>query len=162
MAEWKINKPIGECSGTGQEIAFGEEYIGTLVETEEGLERRDFSLSYWEQEKTQVYCFWRSRLPHPEEKKKVFIDDAMLMAFFDRLAGEEDQQRVNFRFVLAMILMRKRRLKYDATENREGVEVWRLKVTGEKRSVEVKNPHLGQEEIEQLSLQIGDVLNADL
>lgn len=162
MAEWEIHKPLGQCSGNGQTIEFGDEYIGALVETDEGLQRRDYSLAYWDEQQPGVYCFWRTKLPHPEEKKKVFIDDSMLMAFFDRLAGEEASDRINFRFVLAMILMRKRRLKYDATKIEGEQEIWRLKVTGEKRMVEVVNPHLGEEEIDQLSGQIGEVLNADL
>jgi hypothetical protein len=162
MAEWEIHKPLGQCSGSGQAIDFGNEYVGALVETEEGLARRDYHLDFWDREKPTVFCYWRTKLPHPEQKKKVFVDDGMLMAFFDRLAGEEAPDRLNFRFVLALILMRKRRLKYDGTTVQGDREVWRLKVTGEQRMVEVTNPHLGEEEIEQLSAQIGEVLNADL
>ena len=162
MAEWEIHKPLGQCSGYGLAIDFGDEYIGALVESDEGLIRRDYSLAYWGREKPKGFCFWRTKLPHPEQKKKVFVDDGMLMAFFDRLADEQATDRVNFRFVLALILMRKRRLKYDGTRMQGDCEVWRLKVTGEQRLVEVVNPHLGEEEIEQLSLQIGEVLNADL
>jgi len=67
-----------------------------------------------------------------------------------------------FRFVLALILMRKRRLKYEGTKMQGDQEIWQLKVTGEKRVVDVLNPQLGEEQIEQLSGQIGEVLNADL
>jgi hypothetical protein len=162
MAEWNIHKPLGACSGSGQEIEPGEEYIGALVETDQGLERRDFCLALWEQEPPQVFCFWRSRLPHAEQKRQVFVDDEMLVAFFNRLADETDSERLQFRFVLALILMRKRRLKYEGTKMQDGQEIWLLKVTGEKRTVEVLNPHLGEEQIEQLSGQIGEVLNADL
>lgn len=162
MAEWNIHKPLGSCSGNGQEIEPGEDYIGALVDTEEGLERRDFCRAFWEQEQPEVFCYWRSRLPQAEQKKQLFVDDEMLVAFFNRLADEVDPERIQFRFVLALILMRKRRLKYDGTKMQDGQEIWQLKVTGEKRVVEVLNPHLGEEQIEQLSGQIGDVLNADL
>jgi len=37
MAEWDINRPLGECCGSGQKIEAGQEYFGALVETEEGL-----------------------------------------------------------------------------------------------------------------------------
>ena len=112
MANWDVYKPLGECSGSGQQMEFGDEYFGALLETEEGLQRRDFSVAYWEKEKPEVFCFWKTRLPHPEQKKKVFVDDEMLMAFFERLTDETEAERLNFRFVLALILMRKRRLKY--------------------------------------------------
>lgn len=133
MADWVINKPLGECCGTGRKIEPGEEYFGALVESEQGLERRDFSAEYWEDAKPQVFCFWRSRLASPDEKKELFVSDEMLMAFFERLANETDTEKLNFRFVLALVLMRKRRLKYDATRMDEGREIWSLRVVGEKK-----------------------------
>ncbi len=162
MDEWEINKPLGQCCGTGRKIEYGEEYFGALVEIDEGLQRRDFCADYWESEKPNVFCYWRSRLPHPDQKKQIFVDDEMLMAFFERLENETGQEKVNFRFVLALILMRKRRLKYDATRVENGKEIWRLRIVGEKEIVEVINPHLDEEQVEQLSSQIGQILQTDL
>ncbi len=162
MGEWEINKPLGQCYGTGRKIEHGEEYFGALVEIDEGLERRDFCADYWESEKPNVFCYWRSKLPHPDQKKQIFVDDEMLMAFFERLEKETGQEKVNFRFVLALILMRKRRLKYDATRVENGKEIWRLRIVGEKEIVEVINPQLDEEQVEQLSSQIGQILQTDL
>jgi len=162
MSEWEVDKPLGQCCGTGRKIEYGEEYFGALVEIDEGLQRRDFCADYWESEKPNVFCYWRSRLPHPDQKKQIFVDDEMLMAFFERLENETGQEKVNFRFVLALILMRKRRLKYDATRVENGKEIWRLRIVGGKAIVEVINPHLDEEQVEQLSSQIGQILQTDL
>lgn len=162
MADWEINRPLGVCSGSGRKIEYGEDYFGALVETEQGLERRDFSPEFWQQAKPGVFCFWKSRLSAPGQKKELFVDDEMLMAFFGRLAGETDPDKVSFRFVLALVLMRKRRLKYEGTKMEDGREVWQLRVAGEKEIVDVANPHLDEEKIEQLSSQIGQILQTDL
>ena len=162
MGEWEIDKPLGQCYGTNRTIEAGEEYVSTLIETEQGLERRDFCLDYWNSEKPEVFCYWKTRLPAPNEKKQIFVDDEMLMAFFERLAEETEQEKVNFRFALALILMRKRVLKYDATKVEDGREIWRLRVVGENERAEVVNPHLDEEQIGQLSSQIGQILQADL
>ncbi len=161
MADWEIHKPLGLCSGTGREIEVGQEYFAALVEGPEGLERRDFTAEYWESQRPEVYCFWKARLPEPNQKKKLFVNDEMLMSFFERLTEETEAERLNFRFVLGMILMRKRKLKYESTEIREGQEFWRLRVTGEKRFVEVLNPHLDEAQINQLTEQIGEILHSD-
>ena len=124
MDEWEINKPLGLCSGTGRKIEASEEYFGALVETEEGLQRRDFCADYWESGKPDVFCYWRSKLP-----------------------------------------LRKRRLKYDANRIEDGREIWRLRLVGGEpagRRIEVVNPHLDEEQIEQLSSQIGQILQMDL
>jgi len=47
MGDWEIKRPLGECSGSGRKIENGQEYYGALVETEQGLERRDFSVGFW-------------------------------------------------------------------------------------------------------------------
>jgi hypothetical protein len=162
MADWEIKRPLGECSGSGRKIETGQEYYGALVETEQGLERRDFSVEFWESAKPGVFCFWKTRLAAADQKKDIFVDDEMLMAFFERLANETEQDKINFRFVLALVLMRKRRLKYDATKQEVGREIWRLRVTGDTQIVEVVNPHLSEEQIEQLSSQIGQILQMDM
>jgi uncharacterized protein (DUF2267 family) len=160
--EWEIEKPVGNCSGTGRKIEYGEEYFGALVETEQGLARRDFCADYWQSQKPEVFCYWKTKLPQPGQKKAQFIDDDMLMAFFNRLAEETEQEKINFRFVLALILMRKRRLKYDSSEIQNDKENWRLRITGDKEIVTVLNPHLDEEQIEQLSSQISEILQTDL
>ena len=162
MDEWEINRPLGQCCGSGKKIKYGEEYFGALVETQQGLQRRDFCVDYWEKEKPNVFCYWKTKLPHPDQKKQIFVDDQMLMAFFERLAGETDQQKINFRFVLALVLMRRRRLKYDSSRTETGKEIWCLRIVGDKQTVDVVNPHLDEEQIKQLSSQIGEILKTDL
>ena len=162
MDEWEIDKPLGQCWGSGKKIKSGEEYFGALVETEGELQRRDFCADYWQTEKPEVFCYWKTKLPSGDEKKQIFVDDEMLMAFFERLEREIEQEKINFRFVLALVLMRKRRLKYDSSETQAGREIWRLRVVGGKESVEVINPHLDEEQIEQLSSQLSQILQVNL
>jgi len=165
MSEWEVDKPLGQCYGTGRKIEPGEEYFGALIEIEEGLQRRDYCADYWESEKPNVFCYWKSKLLRPDEKKKIFVDDNMLMAFFERLENETEQEKVNFRFVLALILMRKRLLKYDETRDEDDKEIWRLRIVGDKSTdnrVEVINPHLDEEQVQQLSSQIGQILHTDV
>ncbi|MFA6187066.1 MAG: hypothetical protein WC770_07650 [Phycisphaerae bacterium] len=163
MADWEIKRPLGVCGGTEKAIAPGEEYIATLVETEQGLQRRDYCLEYWGSNKPAVYCYWKSTMPVGEQKKKLFIDDDMLMAFFERLADETDEEKLNFRFVLMLILMRKRILKYDSSAAVEGKEVWTLRITGRGGEMaKVVNPHLAEDKIEQLSGQLGQILQVEL
>ena len=162
MDEWEIDKPLGQCSGTGKKIEPGQEYFAALVETPEGLQRRDFCADYWQQQKPEVFCYWKTKLPEPGRKKQLFVDDQMLMAFFDRLAAESDQEKINFRFVLTLILMRKRLLKYDSSRTEDDKEIWRLRIVGDKEFVEVVNPHLDEGQIEQLSSQLSEILQVDL
>ena len=162
MAEWEIEKSLGQCYGTGQKFEVGSEYFAALVETDQGFERRDYSIEYWQAEKPPVYCYWKTKLPDAGQKKKLFVDDDMLMTFFQRLAEETDPERINFRFIVTLVLMRKRRLKYNSSRIEDSIEVWTMRVTGQDRNVEVVNPNLTEDKIEQLSSQISQILQVDL
>lgn len=163
MADWEIKKPSGRCAGSGEPIPVGQEFYAALVETEQGLQRQDFSVQYWQTHQPAVYCYWKTRMPEPNQKKRLLVDEQMLMAFFDRLAEETEPQKVQFRFVLMLILMRKRRLKYESSRiNANGQEVWTLRVVGQDRTAEVINPHLSDEQIQNLSEQMSQILQVDL
>ena len=159
MADWSIRKPDGQCCGTGQQIEPGEYFYAALVKTDEGLIRCDYCRQYWQEKKPDVFCYWKTRLPDPDQKKQIFIDDEMLMAFFEKLEKDTEQEKINFRFVLALILMRKRRLKYSSSRTDDGTEIWNMTIAGEnKRQVEVINPELDEDQIQQLTSQIGKVM----
>ena len=162
MAEWEIEKTLGRCYGTGEQFKVGREYFAALVETDEGFQRRDYSVEYWREEKPSVYCYWKTKMPDAGQKRKLFVDDEMLMTFFERLAEETDQERINFRFIITLVLMRKRRLKYKSSRIEDGQEVWTLRVTAQDRTVEAVNPNLTEDKIEQLSCQISQILQVDL
>jgi hypothetical protein len=162
MDEWVIDKPLGQCYTTGRAIEPGQEYYATLVQTEQGFARRDFCADYWNEHKPQVFCHWKTKLPSPDQKKHLFIDDDMLLAFFDRLAAETEQEKINFRFVLALVLMRRRRLKYDSSKVDDGKDIWRLRITGTQDFVEVVNPNLDESQVAQLTTHIGQILQVEL
>jgi len=164
MADWEIQKTLGRCWETDTEFEPGTEYYATLVDTDEGMQRRDYSLDYWQEHKPGVFCFWKTKMVAEEEKKKrnIFVDDDMLMTFFDRLAEETDPEKVSFRFVLMLVLMRKRILKYKSAAVEDGTEKWLLRVTGRDREVQVVDPKLTEDKIEQLTAQVGVILQVDL
>jgi hypothetical protein len=86
----------------------------------------------------------------------------MLMAFFDRLGTETEQEKINFRFVLTLVLMRRRRLKYDSSRTEDRKDIWRLRITGTQDFVEMVNPNLGESQVAQLTTQIGQILRVEL
>jgi hypothetical protein len=128
------------------------------------MERRDYSIEYWQEHKPEVFCFWKTKMAAEEDKKKknLFVDDDMLMTFFERLTEETDPEKVSFRFVLMLVLMRKRILKYKSSTVEGDSEKWLLRVTGQDREVEVVDPKLTEDKIEQLTAQMGVILQVDL
>ena len=160
--DWQVEHPTGRCAITGRELEEGEEYYAVLFEDGESFRRADYSVDGWDGPPEGSYCHFRTRIPIKEKKKQLLVDNAVLANFFVRLADEEDPSRVRFRFVLALILMRKRIVRYDTSETRDGQEYWRLTMPSEKSTHEVVNPRLTDDQIEDVSRQISAILHGDM
>ena len=162
MADWNVAKTAGVCSVSGRQLEESEEFYCALFDTPEGFERRDFAAEHWTGPPEEAYCFWKSKIPPKEKKKQTFVDDEVLVQFFQRLSDEKDSVKENFRFVLALILMRKRILKYEATIRDGADEVWRMRLVKEQSAHEVRNPRLDDGQITEVSAQLGQILHSDM
>jgi hypothetical protein len=187
---YDIERPTGQCAFTGRTLEPDEQYIAALVEDGDHLKRLDICQQAWDQGKRpdDLFSYWKATVPQPQEKKKLFVDDAVLMNLLERLAAADQPQRIAFRFVLTLIMMRKKLLRYDRTDKRpvdapeppegpEGqqvVEEWwvltpKLDLSkgplgkwDDSRKLEVLDPHLDETGIRAVTDQLSQILQAEL
>lgn len=117
---FQIGRGSGVCAASGRTLRPGDEFVATLVERPESeeLDRLDFGLEEWEAGQRpagRVFAFWRGMVCPPEARRRALIDDEALLELFEQLAGQNEPRRVAFRFVLALILIRKRILACEQT-----------------------------------------------
>lgn len=168
MPDWEIANSTGRCAASGRELAEGEAFYAVLFDRGESFERLDYAEENWTSTPDGAFCVWRSRVPAREEPKRRFVDDDVLMDFFERLDRESEESKIQFRFVLALILMRKRILKYLHEEDVDGGAWWIMRVMGrfksdddERNTRRVLDPEMDEEQIEQVSRQLGIILTGD-
>lgn len=161
MRDWEVERGCGVCAVTGRTLAEGEEYYAALFEEGESFVRRDTCVDAWTGPPPGAFCFFKSRVPRKEHRRRLLIDDEGLLAFFQRLAQEREPIRVQFRFVLALILMRKRLLKYESSKTRDGVETWTMLMPRDQARHAVVNPGLTDDQIEGVSRELTAILHGD-
>ncbi len=164
---YDVARPHGICSISGKPILPDAKFMAALRETAVAFERLDISLDCWDNfDRQNVIAFWKTTMPHAEAKKKLFVDDEVLANLFERLADTTEPAKLNFRFVLGLILMRKRILIYDNTLRDESVnpsrEIWIVRLKGRDAQLEMLNPHLTEEQVQDVSKQLGEILNEEL
>ena len=160
--EWEISRATGRCVTTGRELAEGEFYYTALFETAEGFERKDYSMEGWSGPPEGTFCHWKTRMPVRGKKAaSIAVDNSLLVNLFCRLEEDSSEMRQNFRFVLALLLMRKRLLRLDRTTHQDEREYWQMRLTGEQSLHQVLNPNLTTAEIERLSAQLTAILSGD-
>lgn len=166
--EFNIARAAGRCVACDRALEPKEPYMAVVVDGDQQLQRLDWCLSCWNADGREPienpFGQWRGQMPEPTEKKKVFVDDDLLVNFFHRLASETEPARVNFRFVLTLILMRKRVLTYERTvAGADGAQTWVLKQRGRPgETFEVTDPVLSADEIAELSEQLSEILQGEL
>jgi hypothetical protein len=147
MNEYQIQPSTRHCAVTGRELQPGEKCFTVLLDDGGTLVRRDYSADAWQGPPEGAFSFWAGRVANPEVRRKAVIDDDLLLDCFRRLDGEADPGRVRFRYVVALLLMRRRRLKFEEArrEGRQEVLVLRCMRTGTRHPV--VNPGLTEEEM---------------
>ena len=162
MPDFDVQRTTGRCAVSGRELAEGDEFYAVLFDRGDAFERADYSVACWSGPPAGTYCFWKARIPQRQKKPRLFVDDEVLRNFFQRLADEDEPVKVQFRFMLALILMRKRLLKYEQTVREGGTEVWLMRLRGEERQHKVINPQLGEDQLEAVGQQVGAILHEDV
>lgn len=159
MSDWSISRGDQKCVACSRDFAVKEEYFSALYDEDRQFVRRDYCPQCWDaQDKAKVYSFWKTRVPEKEETRKV-VDDEIVMNFFMRLQGETDATKVNFRYVLALLLMRKKILKLDDIRYDDRGEALIMKHREEGTEFVVYNPQLSEEQITQVTDEVGQILN---
>ena len=210
---YEIQRSNGTCAATERVMEPGEAMYAALCElTDEeqrlldearkagktdksfsaadalGMKRVDVTQTAWDEgyRPPLMFSFWKSTVPEPNEKKKTFVDDAVLMSILLKLGDTEDAGKLAFRHVVSLILLRKKLLRYDGVQVREVVQTddtgetetveqdwWQFTPKkdvkkghfgkwDEDKAFEVLDPKLDESQIVAVTEQLGEVLEADL
>ncbi|HMB95225.1 MAG TPA: hypothetical protein VKK61_04225, partial [Tepidisphaeraceae bacterium] len=161
---YDVSRAGGKCHITGNVIEPGSKFMAALRETPIGLERLDISLEAWQTfDRKDVLAFWQSVMPSPQQvNKKLFVDDQVLCELFERLASAEEPAKLNFRFVLGLILMRKRMIVYENTRHADEKEIWQVRFRGREDLLDLINPRLNEQQVMEVSQQLGEILNEEI
>jgi len=204
---YDIQRPSGVCAATGRELTPGETYYVVLVDppeeeraatppedapkkrpenpgtlSEPPLIRIDLSKESWESgfRPPHLFGYWRTLVPEPNEKKKLLVGNAAIQDLLINLAEVQEPKQLAFRYVLALILLRKKLLRHDGIDRREDpdgdgpVQDWwrfttKLDINkghfgkwNDDLTLQVLDPHIDAKQITGVTEQLGQVLELDL
>jgi hypothetical protein len=147
MLDYQIQPNTRRCSVTGRELQPGEQVYSVLLDEAGKFVRKDYSGEAWQGPPQGAFSFWVGRVAANDKKRRPPIDDEVLLDCFQRLEGQLEPERVKFRFVLGLLLMRRRRFKFEETKKEDGEEVLYLRCAQTGAHHRVVNPNLTEEEM---------------
>lgn len=155
--DWEIDRATSHCVKCEKQFQEEQEYFSCLLDEQGRFVRRDFCPECWDGT-AEAFSFWKTRVPPKDEPKKIFLDDSVLVDFFQRLQDEEAADRVQFRYIVALMLMRKKILKFQDIAHEGGQEFLVLKLRGDGTIHRVRDPQLSDEQLDDVKEQVTQLL----
>lgn len=188
-SDYEIGRPGNRCAVSGRDLQVGEAFIGALLDIPENdeLVRVDICPEAWEASRgselhavevtevrdgeevrvrRRIFAYWQGVLPESNKKADPLIGADSLMGIFDSLEGTDEPKRIAFRYVLTLLLVRKRLLSLEGQRPAQGEEpaVLLVKRKGDapdEAPLEVTDPGLDEQAILDVTEQLQAVLNTE-
>jgi hypothetical protein len=157
--EYQIASSTWRCARTGRELAPGEKAYSVLYDRGGTFERQDISPEAWQGPPPEAFSFWVSRVPAEGQPRRLQVDDELILDCLERLTAETGAAKVNFRYVLALLLMRRKRLRFEEVARQEDKELLVLRCPRTRQVYQVVNPQLTEEQLAEVQQEVEKVLN---
>ena len=158
MTDYQIQASTRRCALTGREIQPGDRYYSVLLDEGGTFVRKDYSESSWQGPPQGAFSFWKTRLGPDHKPRRLPIDDELLLECFHRLEGELQPAKVAFRFVLALLLVRRKRLRLEDIRKEEEKEILHLRCPKKGERFQAVDPGLPDDELESVQEEVFRVL----
>ncbi|MGA1540158.1 MAG: hypothetical protein ACO39C_07025 [Chthoniobacterales bacterium] len=159
--DWEIRKRSDICTATQRPFAEGEFFYTAIFRDGDGFRRDDLSEEAWQArpDDPQPFSFWRSKfeMPPPPPPEPLAKQDAE--SILRKLIEENSDTTKNARYILALMLERKRLLKpMESTD--PDVLVYERTGTGE--TFLIPNPRLALSQVPEVQKEVSALLGLQL
>jgi len=158
QADWDIKSRAHRCSRTEREFAEGEFFYTILVRDGDGFRREDMCEEAWNgrNDNIEPFSFWRSKYepPAPPPPEPLPRDDAE--GLLRRLIQENNPAHTNARFILALMLERKKLLR-PLESSDDDILAYEHLATGE--TLVISNPRLSLDRIPEVQHEVAALLS---
>ena len=159
--DWEIRKRSDTCTSTQRPFAEGEFFYTAIFRDGDGFRREDLSEEAWQTrpEEPQPFSFWRSKfeMPPPPPPEPLAKQDAE--SILRKLIEENSDTTKNARYILALMLERKRLLKPMESSDPD-VLVYERAGTGE--TFLIPNPRLALSQVPEVQKEVSSLLGLQL
>jgi hypothetical protein len=142
------------CAATGELLVAGSECWSALVEENGRTVRHDFSLDGWTGPPEATVGYWRCQVPVDSSTGPQLIDPDSLFDYFVQLCESPNTVEQDYQYVLALLLLRKRRLILEQTMEIDDRPAMRLNGSGGEGPFDVEERELTEQQILQLQDQL--------
>lgn len=155
MSQWNFHRRQGSCSACEHEFEDGERHASALFVRVDELAREDWCSGCWEQrEAEEGDLFWWFTHYRVQRQATLKLDLDALDTLYRRLASQEIEAARELRYVLCLLLMRKRRLKLERVQRADDGEAMLVRRPRKKDLERVHVFDFGPERLDELRARL--------
>ena len=159
MTDYEIQGPTRVCAATGRELRPGDRFHGVLLEEGGRFVRKDYAADGWAGPPAGAVAYWSGKVPAADKPRKPAINDELLLDCFDRLTDTTEPDGLNFRYVAALLLMRRKRFKFeDALRDEAGRDVLLVRDARGGKVHRIADPRLTEGQVAAVQAEVFRVL----
>ena len=117
MIDYEVQRCTRHCAATGRELQPGEMFYSTLTAEGAQVVRHDYSIEAWQGPSEGVLGWWKSHMPQRNAKKLHWAPNDVMLELLEGLESQSD--KMELRYVLALLLIRRRVIRLEETERDE-------------------------------------------
>lgn len=117
MIDYEVQRCTRHCAASGRELQPGETFYSTLTTEGAQVVRHDYSLEAWHGPPEGVLGWWRAHMPERDASKLHWAPNDVMLELLESLESLPEKQ--DMRYVLALLLIRRRVVRLEETEHDE-------------------------------------------
>jgi len=114
MQDFEVQRCTRRCAASERDLQAGETFYSVLVAQDADVTRLDYSVSAWEGAPENALGWWKSQMPCADARKLNWAPNDVMLHYFEQLEGQEEKADV--RYVLTLLMIRRRILRLEDTE----------------------------------------------
>jgi hypothetical protein len=149
--EWKINKSAKFCVLCHKEFSNGEEHYSSITKEDKDFVRKDTCKNCWGKDNLEPFSYW---LTKAEQKPKENLD--AIVDFFNKLllSSESDRKIENLKFILTLVLVRRKRLKLLQKVRQDNINYLDVEKIWDGQIARIKDLELNEQDLGELKLEL--------
>ena len=117
MIDFEIQRCTRRCAATERELLPEEIFYSVLVSEGSEVVRHDYCEEAWTEPPEGAVGWWKSQMPAANANKMHWAPNDVMLHYFQEL--EDNPAKADVRFILALLLIRRRIVRLDDRETDE-------------------------------------------
>jgi hypothetical protein len=158
--DYEVERCTRRCAASGRELQDGEEFYSALLTQRGQVHRTDYAVEHWVGPPESALAWWKSRMPTREAKKGQLAPNEVLLQLFAEL--EHVPEKADMRYVLALLLVRRRVLREEEVQRDEtGHERMLVYSPRDENTYQVDVVMPGEPRTDEIQAELGRLLYAE-